>query len=98
MRLLPAFGSCYSIPTQDILGIGFAALLIHKSAFHAMHADCRNPYILLTSQSPSHCICLQQRLICAVYRDIGWLGSRVVSVLDSGAEGPGYSRSRDAVG
>jgi len=28
----------------------------------------------------------------------GWLGSRVVSVLDSGAEGPGSNRSRDAVG
>ena len=28
----------------------------------------------------------------------GWLGSRVVSVLDSDAEGPGSNRSRDAVG
>ena len=28
----------------------------------------------------------------------GWLGSRVVSVLDSGAEGPGSNRSCDAVG
>ena len=28
----------------------------------------------------------------------GWLGSRAVSVLDSGAEGPGSNRSRDAVG
>jgi len=28
----------------------------------------------------------------------GWLGRRVVSVLDSGAEGPGSNRSRDAVG
>jgi len=30
----------------------------------------------------------------------GWLGSRVVSVLDSDAEGPGFNlnRSRDAVG
>ena len=28
----------------------------------------------------------------------GWLGSRVVSVLDSGTEGPGSNRSRDAVG
>jgi len=28
----------------------------------------------------------------------GWLGSRVVSVLDSGAESPGLNRSRDAVG
>jgi len=27
----------------------------------------------------------------------GWLGSRVVSVLDSGAEGPGSNRSRNAV-
>ena len=29
---------------------------------------------------------------------VAWLGSRVVSVLDSGAEGPGSNRSRDAVG
>ena len=29
---------------------------------------------------------------------MGWLGSRVVSVLDSGAEGPGSNRSRDTVG
>jgi len=29
---------------------------------------------------------------------LGWLGSRVVSVLDSGAEGPGSNRSRDTVG
>jgi len=43
--------------------------------------------------------------VCVVYDDcsslsaaIGWLGSRVVSVLDSGAEGPGSNRSRDAVG
>jgi len=28
----------------------------------------------------------------------GWLGGRVVSVLDSGAEGPGSNRSCDAVG
>ena len=28
----------------------------------------------------------------------GWLSSRVVSVLDSGTEGPGSNRSRDAVG
>jgi len=33
-----------------------------------------------------------------VYTVEGWLGSRVVSVLDSGAEGPGTNRSRDAVG
>jgi len=36
---------------------------------------------------------VQFRTLC-----IGWLGSRVVSVLDSGAEGPGSIRSRDAVG
>ena len=31
-------------------------------------------------------------------KKLGWLGSQVVSVLDSGAEGPGSNRSRDAVG
>ena len=30
-------------------------------------------------------------------KKLGWLGSQVVSVLDSGAEGPGSNRSRDAV-
>jgi len=30
--------------------------------------------------------------------NIGLLGSRVIRVLDSGAEGPGSNRSRDAVG
>jgi len=33
-----------------------------------------------------------------LYINIGWLGSRVVSLLDSGAEGPCSNRSRDAVG
>jgi len=31
-----------------------------------------------------------QRTIFALYQEIGWLGSQVVSVLDSGAEGPGF--------
>ena len=31
------------------------------------------------------------------YFVVGWLGSRVVSVLDSGTEGPDSNRSRDAV-
>ena len=35
------------------------------------------------------------QLLTGLYR---WLGSRVVSVLDSDAEGPGSNRSRDAVG
>jgi len=33
-----------------------------------------------------------------VSSELRWLGSRVVSVLDSGAEGLGSNRSRDAVG
>jgi len=41
---------------------------------------------------PLHILTLLTTLL---YR---WLGSRVVSVLDSGAEGPGSNRSRDAVG
>ena len=48
---------------------------------------------------------LLQLRLDVVYLDIylfciygGWLGSRLVSVLDSGVEGPGSNRSRDAVG
>ena len=40
---------------------------------------------------------LQYKLLITL-KVCGWLGSRVVSVLDSGAEGPGTNRSRDAVG
>jgi len=37
----------------------------------------------------------QQTHICSNSYIYGWLGSRVVSVLDSGAEGPGFkSQSR----
>jgi len=36
--------------------------------------------------------------ILAMVANVGWLGSRVVSVLDSGTEGLGSNRSRDAVG
>jgi len=38
------------------------------------------------------------KIIGEFFSCVGWLGSRVVSVLDSGAEGPGLNRSRDAVG
>jgi len=32
---------------------------------------------------------------CQVLKEMGWLGSRVVSMVDSGAEGPGFkSQSR----
>ena len=37
-------------------------------------------------------------LLCASAHPMGWFGSRVVSVLDLGAEGPGSDCSRDAVG
>ena len=36
--------------------------------------------------------------IYTVHFTPGWLGSRVVSVLDSGSEGLGSNRSRDVVG
>ena len=42
-------------------------------------------------------LCLYCSVFLCCYR-CGWLGSRVVSVLDSCAEGPGSNRSRDAVG
>ena len=32
----------------------------------------------------------ESKLMSAVSVSIGWLGSRVVSMLDSGAEGPGF--------
>jgi len=39
-----------------------------------------------------------QALYTIYVQPLEWLGSRVVSVLDSGAEGLGSNRSRDAVG
>jgi len=43
---------------------------------------------------------LLQRLVyfTQTYLSLGWLGSRVVSVLDQAQKGPGSNRSRDAVG
>ena len=35
---------------------------------------------------------------CTDYPCVEWLDSRVLSMLDSGTEGPGSNRSRDAVG
>jgi len=35
---------------------------------------------------------------CPVINPRGWLSSQVVSMLDSGVQGPGLNRSRDAVG
>ena len=37
-------------------------------------------------------------MVVVVIDSVGWLGSQVVSVLDSGAEGQGSNCSRDAVG
>jgi len=38
-----------------------------------------------------------EQLTESFHTSAGWLGSRVVSVLDSGTEGPGSNRSRNAV-
>jgi len=46
----------------------------------------------------SSCAVNKSLWVIGVLAGIGWLGSRVVSVLDSGAEGPGSNRSCDAVG
>jgi len=46
----------------------------------------------------SSCAVNKSLLVIGVLAGIGWLGSRVVSVLDSGAEGPGSNRSCNAVG
>ena len=44
------------------------------------------------------CYFAKYSAICGLPCIRGWLDSRVVSVLDSGAEGPGSNCSRDAVG
>ena len=36
-------------------------------------------------------------VFCLLFNQLRWLGSRVVSVLDSGTEGPCSNHSRDAV-
>ena len=47
-------------------------------------------YLLLSVQSAQFC-----SILFLLYCIVGWLGSRVVRVLDSGAEGPGFeSQSR----
>ena len=63
--------------------------------FTAKHAfSCFESLFLL-----SHCVFVIFLMTFIAYSIAeGWLGSRVVSVLDSGAEGPGSNRSRDAVG
>jgi len=61
---------------------------IHVRAHGIRKADDHRVY---TAGAVSHALSLPRVRI-------GWLGSRVVSVLDSGAEGPGSNRSRDAVG
>jgi len=55
---------------------------------HRAHSDS-----VSATRSPLHGQCHLYNTI----QDAGWLGSRVVSVLDSGAKGPGSNRSRDAV-
>ena len=45
-----------------------------------------------------HTTVVSPSVLSVSYCYIGWLGSRVVSVLDSGAKDPGSNRSRDAVG
>ena len=41
---------------------------------------------------------IRDAILTCTQKLTGWLGSRVVIVLDSGAEGLGSNRSRDAVG
>jgi len=47
---------------------------------------------------PQRTIIINFIIIMSIMSIKGWLGSRVVSVLDSGTEGPGSNRSHDAVG
>ena len=68
----------------------------------------RFPY--LRFQSPQYPTFLQRNMVrplCCIFTSrilvalkiiTGWLGSRVVSVLDSGAEGPGFKSQPRAVG
>ena len=65
-----------------------------------MNASC-NWVDLLQVRSFSSCAVNKPYLvdiIAVLAYHLGWFGSRVVGVLDSGAEGPGSNRSRDAVG
>ena len=55
----------------------------------------RRSYGIRVQRISSKIIIIIGNFICQYYYSL-WLGSRVVSVQDSGAEGPGSNRSRDA--
>jgi len=47
-------------------------------------------YIITLGAMFGHGCCILLPMPFYYYTMVGWLGSRVVSVLDSGAEGPGF--------
>jgi len=68
-----------------------------------LHCQLANSHILRIPQCRQSLLSAADFMILRIdYSEVrvsyGWLGSRVVSVLDSGAKGPGSNRSRDAVG
>ena len=75
----------YETPNYDYLRQLFASVMTRNDWSFDWVFDW-------TSRSQARCVLSVSQLL------MGWLGSRVVSVLDSGAEGPCSNRSRDAVG
>ena len=62
--------------------VATGSILRRRKAARSLHATCGWASAILSSDNWQN----------------GWLGSRMVNVLDSGAGGPGSNRRRDAVG
>jgi len=78
---------------------GTTTVYVTVEGSHRPYFEPDNYIFSVRESQPLPCWLLYLYLLHIYYSSSGrgWLGSRVVSVLDSGAEGPGSNRSRDAV-
>jgi len=93
------------IVSQQVCGFEYTSKLSRMFTDVSFCADITATFNEYLNESPDRALphavslsILQVRAIYCITDAPGWLGSRVVSVLDSGAEGPGSNRSGDAVG
>ena len=67
------------------MGVNSLTVTRQRSSCDLNPVACTCPFLLLLSSR-----CHYHFYYCYYYNKYGWLGSRVVSMLDSGAEGPGF--------